>query len=321
MEASVIIPTYNRADKLRNCLRALSCQTHPATDFEVVVVIDGSTDGTLAMLASLPTPFSLRVVEQPNLGQPTALNHGVAESIGRVSIFLDDDMVVTPEFVTEHLRLHQQHDMTVGIGHITLTLPSHADWFARGFARGWSDHYEELNQGIRQPDWDDCYGGNMSAPRAAVLAIEGNVTDLKRGYDVELAYRLKQHGCSFQYLPNALGNQDESKGLRELAKDSELAGEGTVKLALRHPATAARLLGHWMKTPWTWLFVWQLLFLTNVSEGGMERLRRFVGKRGQSYGWFIFVNQYYFWKGVRRAAPEKAAWRQMTQFQKRGHFA
>ena len=57
MEASIIIPTYNRAEKLRSCLEALSKQTQPASDFEVIVVVDGSTDDTVEMLASLRDVF------------------------------------------------------------------------------------------------------------------------------------------------------------------------------------------------------------------------------------------------------------------------
>ncbi|HSL43688.1 MAG TPA: glycosyltransferase [Anaerolineales bacterium] len=321
MEASIIIPTYNRAEKLRNCLDALSSQTQPVPDFEVVVVVDGSTDGTLEMLASLETPFALQVIRQPNAGQPAALNRGAAESTGRTCIFLDDDIVVTPRFVAEHLCLHHERELVVGIGQITLTLLPDADWFARGFAQSWLDHYAAFNQGRRQPDWDDCYGGNMSVSRAAFLAVGGNVTDLRRGYDVELAYRLKEYGCSFEYLPEALGNQQESKGFRELAADAELAGEGSVALARRHPATEMKLFRHFYENRRSWILLWRFLSITHTSARGMERLQRLAGRRGESFEWFAFFSNYYFWRGVRRAAPERTAWKQMLQLKKRGNFA
>lgn len=320
MEASVIIPTYNRAEQLRRCLQALACQTYPATDFEAVVVVDGSADGTMDMLASLKTPFLMRVISQSNAGQPSALNRGLAVSTGRVSIFLDDDIVVTPQFLAEHVHLQQEYELVVGVGQIKLELPFDADWFARSFAHSWKNHYEELNRGERQPEWDECYGGNMSVPRTAVLAVGGNVTDLKRGYDVDLAYRLKRYGCSFVYLPEALGNQYQNKGLQELSRDSELAGEGSVELVRRHPDTETRLLGHIMRTGWAWIFLWQLLFSMNISARGMERLQKLLG-RGKSYKWFLFVDHYYFWKGVHRAAPERTGWKQLLPFQKRGNLA
>jgi glycosyltransferase involved in cell wall biosynthesis len=321
MEASVIIPTYNRAERLRRCLEALSGQTQPASDFEVIVVVDGSTDGTREMLASLVTPFALRVMHQPNSGQPAALNRGAAESKGWILIFLDDDIVVTPQFVAEHLHLHQTRDHVVGIGQLTLTLPPGADWYARGFAQGWREHYEAFNRAQRQPDWDDCYGGNMSVSRAVFMAVGGNATDLRRGYDVELAYRLKQSGCSFEYLPEALGNQFERKSFLELSRDSELAGEASAELARRYPATESKLFDDFEKHRRLWLLLWRVLWLADLSAQGLERLHWLAGRRGESFEWFVFFSNYYFWKGVRRAAPERADWKQTLPLKKRGNLA
>ena len=320
IEASIIIPTYNRCEKLQSCLIALSQQTQPASDFEVIVVVDGSTDGTLDMLARLETPFALRVIPQPNSGQPAALNRGAAESLGRVLIFLDDDILVVPQFVAEHLQVQQAADRVIGVGQLALTVPPEADWYARGFAKGWRAHYDALNQGKRQPGWDDCYGGNMSVSRAAFMAVGRNVTDLRRGYDVELAYRLHQYGCSFQYLPQALGNQVESKGFRQLSADSEFAGAASVELVRRHPATETTLFGDFQNNRRIWFLLWKLLWITDFSASGMARLQRLAGKRGESFEWFMFFSNYYFWKGVRRAAPERTTWRR-TILQKRGNLA
>ena len=311
MQASIIIPTYNRAEKLRSCLEALSDQTQPACDYEAVVVVDGSMDGSLEMLANLQTPFALRVLHQSNSGQPVALNRGAAASRGRISIFLDDDIIVTPRFVAEHLRLHHRRDWVVGIGQLTLTVPPGADWFASGFAKGWRDHYEEFNCGKRQPDWDDCYGGNMSVSRATFMAVGGNVIDLRRGYDVELAYRLKEYGCSFEYLPEALGNQVESKGFRELSADAEYAGEASVELARRHPLAETKLFGHFQKNRRIWILLWHLLSISKLSERWIDTFHRLAGRRGQSFEWFVFFSHYYFWRGLGRAAPERPTWKQM----------
>ncbi|HSJ86012.1 MAG TPA: glycosyltransferase [Anaerolineales bacterium] len=305
MEASVIIPTYNRAEKLRRCLTALSNQTQPASEFEAIVVADGCTDDTVNMLTTLKTPFALRVIQQPNSGQPVALNRGAAESRGRIMIFLDDDIVVTPRFVEEHLCLHRRRDQVVGIGQLALTLSPGADWFARGFAQSWRNHYDAFNSGKRQPDWDDCYGGNMSVCRAIFLEVGGNVTDLRRGYDVELAYRLKQLGCSVEYLPEALGNQYESKGFRELSADSELAGEASVELARRHPALRTRLLGPVHEHRRSWMLLWQIFSTVNLSKEMLNRLQWFINRRVDSFKWFAFFYHYYFWKGMQHALSQR----------------
>jgi hypothetical protein len=152
------------------------------------------------------------------------------------------------------------------------------------------------------------------------MALGGNVTDLRRAYDVELAYRLKQYGCSFEYLPEALGNQYENKGFRELSVDSEFSGEASVELVRRYPATEKRLLGHIQETRRAWMLLWRLLSIINLSAKGMERLHRLARRQGQSFEWFVFFNHYYVWRGVRRAAPQRAGWRQMV-FKKRGNLA
>jgi GT2 family glycosyltransferase len=222
--------------------------------------------------------------------------------------------------VAEHIRLHQTRDQVIGIGQLTLIISPNADWFTRGFAEGWRHHYDEFNRGTRRPDWDDCYGGNMSVSRALFMAVGGNTTTLRRGYDVELAYRLKQYGCSFEYLPEALGNQYESKGFRELSADSEFAGEASVALARRHPATETKLFGHFQKNRISWLLLWHLLLISNLSEQGMERLHHLAGRCNESFQWYVFFNHYYFWRGVRRVAPERTAWKQII-LKKWGHPA
>ena len=76
IELSVIIPTYNRKESLLRTLNALNRQTFPSERFEVVVISDGSTDGTPAAIAEVAMGFTLRFVEQANQGPSVARNHG-----------------------------------------------------------------------------------------------------------------------------------------------------------------------------------------------------------------------------------------------------
>jgi len=312
IEASIIIPTYNRVEKLRDCLESLWPQAQAGVDFDVVVVVDGSTDGTLDMLAGLHSPFGLRVIAQPNRGQPAALNCGAQQAAGRICIFLDDDMQVTPRFLIEHLRLHRSNERAVGVGQITLSLPPEADWFARLFAQVWRSHYAELNEGPRHPDWEDCYGGNMSVSRLAFLDVGGNAEDLKRGYDIELAYRLEQHGCSIEYIQDAIANQRESKSFRELSADAGLAGEASVELSRRHPPMLPKLLGKYRENSPASIHLWRLFWSAYLSVESLERLRRFSGKRTETLRWYRFFYNYSFWKGVRRAVSNRDEWKRIT---------
>lgn len=71
---SVVIATFNRAPMLKRCLEQLACQDVNRTDYEVIVVNDGSTD---VLLAGMDAPYSLRVLAEENAGQALALNAGV----------------------------------------------------------------------------------------------------------------------------------------------------------------------------------------------------------------------------------------------------
>lgn len=307
---TIIIPTYNRAERLQACLDALSRQTQPACDYEVIVVVDGSTDETVEKLAGLTTPYRLTVLYQANQGQHIARNHGVSHASGRYCLFLDDDIMAEPQLVAEHIRLHSQQANVVGIGQITISIRE-TDWFTQRFAQGWRAHYERLGQSGCVPSWDDCYGGNMSVARSLFLEVGGFANDIRRSHDIELGYRLERHGLSFVYLPQAVGHQDERKGSRELFADAEKAGAAWITLSERYPTLHPQLLGPfgdasareallreflwWSRTP-PWLLAW---------VGSMMPQERWAAK------WYRFIHTYSYWRGVRRRIPDRDARQRM----------
>jgi glycosyltransferase involved in cell wall biosynthesis len=100
---SVVIPTHNRARLLERALRSVSSQTF--TDFEAIVVDDGSTDATQQTLASR-RPFPFRVVTHERArGVAAARNRGVAEAAGEFVVFLDDDDELHPNALR---RIHER---------------------------------------------------------------------------------------------------------------------------------------------------------------------------------------------------------------------
>lgn len=104
---SVIIPSYNGAHKLGNILDALAEQDFTA--FEVLVVLDGSTDESEELLEKRTgDPFPLRIVEQENKGRAGARNRGAAEAKADILLFFDDDMRPQPGVVNAHYRFHNQ---------------------------------------------------------------------------------------------------------------------------------------------------------------------------------------------------------------------
>ena len=102
MEVSIIIATFNRRLLLERTLPSLLRQDFPADRYEVIVVVDGSTDGTLDFLRAVAHRGNLRVIEQPNLGQAAAINAGLQKSLGKMLLFLDDDILCGSTLVAEH---------------------------------------------------------------------------------------------------------------------------------------------------------------------------------------------------------------------------
>ena len=84
--------------------------------------------------------------------------------------------------------------MTIGIGALTQQPVRANDWYAHAFARGWSEHYEELER--REARWTDCYGANFSFPPPTLREIGGFSIDLAVAEDFDIAFRLWQAGCA-----------------------------------------------------------------------------------------------------------------------------
>lgn len=104
---SVVIPTRNRLPLLRHCLRSLEHQDAPAQQHEIIVVDDGSTDGTRAFLDGWRSECASTVLHLPQAsGRSRARNRGLDEASGEVVAFLDGDVIAPPTLISTHRRHH-----------------------------------------------------------------------------------------------------------------------------------------------------------------------------------------------------------------------
>ncbi len=115
---SVVVATYNRAELIQRLLHQLARQTLPASDFEVVVVDDGSREPVAPVLEQLELPYGLRVETQANAGAAAARHRGVLAARGEVVLITDDDMQVAEDFLARHLARHPRGSRNVVIGGI-----------------------------------------------------------------------------------------------------------------------------------------------------------------------------------------------------------
>ncbi|MEJ7811831.1 MAG: glycosyltransferase, partial [Gemmatimonadaceae bacterium] len=201
IELSVIIVARSRGEPLRACLEALARQGEPATDVEVIVVLDQSAGGVpraqpaLTALAALAAPYSLRVVECGGGGradgQAAALNAGAGAAAGAYCLFLDDDVVAGPGLLAEHLRVQRERGGAVGVGDLALTAAPGIDAFSRYCVERWDDARSPLRQGQRLPSFADCDAGHLSVPREAFTRAGGFASDMRGGEGAELACRVQ----------------------------------------------------------------------------------------------------------------------------------
>ncbi|MEW4282643.1 glycosyltransferase family 2 protein [Priestia koreensis] len=123
---SVIIPSYNKDPLLRLTLEAFEHQTYQP--FEVILVDDGSTDGTFAYCARYKPDYAFTYIRHTeNKGRSQARNVGIQKAKGDVLIFLDSEMVVMPDFIQQHAKHHRNHSNRLVTGALyTRTLYTYA---------------------------------------------------------------------------------------------------------------------------------------------------------------------------------------------------
>jgi GT2 family glycosyltransferase len=201
---TVVVPTFNRRSRLQRLVAGLDRAHRAGSDFDVVVAVDGSTDGTLELLDSLTPAFRLEIIVQPNGGPAAARNAAIAAATGEVLVFLDDDVVPVDHLIERHLAIQRRDPLAVVTGPMVpppgTVLPPWLLWEARTLQK----QYDAMRIGRFQPTARQFYTANASVRRAAVVAAGGFDERLTRAEDVELAYRLADRGARFYFDEQAV---------------------------------------------------------------------------------------------------------------------
>jgi GT2 family glycosyltransferase len=200
---SVVTPTFDRRASLERLLGSLARQLFPADDFEVIVVDDGSSDGTVDHLRRARYPFALKFAQQPHRGPASARNLGVAQATGRLVLFLDDDVIAPPALVAQHVKAHAASPDSVVIGPMSppegWRRPSWIRWEEAKLRR----QYDAMVAGVYRCTPRQLFTANASLPRDRFLASGGFDPAFIRAEDVELGYRLRDLGMRFVFEPAA----------------------------------------------------------------------------------------------------------------------
>ncbi len=226
---SVIIPTYNRKEVLRRTLWGYVAQTSPNLIHEILVVDDGSTDGTRSVIEQMQpvSPFQLQYCWQPNRGPAAARNRGMEGVTTPLALFADDDMIPHPDLVAIHVRQHQQNpELFVAVlGHVKwwpeLRPTPFMEWYGKAgplFAFGQFRENREL-------DSQYFYSCNLSLKTEFFTAFGkfDERFDMAAYEDTELGFRLSKAGLRLLYSPQAVAYHHQFFTFAEACRKTERA--------------------------------------------------------------------------------------------------
>ena len=279
---SVVIPTYNRRPILEKCLLALEKQQTsgtPVERYEVVVVDDGSTDGTPTWLRENTDRFAhVRLIEQVHGGPAEGRNRGVEHARGDVIVFIDSDLVVTPVFLAKHAEALQQSWSRTGD---RLCFTYGAVINTANFEEPTKERHK-----LRDLSWAYFATGNVAIDRS-ILQRSGLFDTGFRLYgweDLELGERLRRMRVRLIKCPDAVGyHWHPALSLDQIPRLIEVEGE-RARMGLlfyrKHPTRRVRFI---IQFTWLHRILWELLTLGGlINEKTLLPLLRWLIRRGYS---------------------------------------
>ena len=193
---SVIVPTYNRVDRIGYCLHALRRQDC-RSPFEIIVVDDGSTDDTVQFVSQFS---GIQVISQENAGPAAARNRGVQAASGEIVLFTDDDCEPFSNWLTEMLKAFSDSEVAGAKGVYRSRQP---ELIARFVQLEYEDRYRRM-AGRSSIDFIDTYSAAFRRDKF----IEGGGYDTSFPVacceDSELSYRMAARGWKMVFVETAI---------------------------------------------------------------------------------------------------------------------
>jgi cellulose synthase/poly-beta-1,6-N-acetylglucosamine synthase-like glycosyltransferase/peptidoglycan/xylan/chitin deacetylase (PgdA/CDA1 family) len=224
---SVIVPAYDESAGIEAAVRSLLASDHPV---EIIVVDDGSTDGTADLVESLRLP--VRVIRRPNAGKPAALNTGLAAATFDLVVMVDGDTVFEPDTVRTIVQPFA--DPRVG------AVSGNAKVVNRGGMLGRWQHIEYVvgfNLDRRLFDLAECMPtvpGAVGAFRRQALLDLGGVSDVTLAEDTDLTMALCRAGWRVVYEEGAKAWTEAPASLNALWRQRYRWCYGTLQAMWKH---------------------------------------------------------------------------------------
>jgi len=223
-KVSVIIPALNEGRVIGRCLESLQHLDFPRDQFEVIVVDNGSTDGTARIIDSYTSELNLRRVERKNVRISALRNFGAYLAQGEIFAFLDADCLAPREWLTNAISLIGDQPAGVIGGHCQI--PEKSSWVARA----WYPDERINKRGIVQY----IPSGNLVVPRSQFSSVGGFDETLETNEDYEFCQRICKAGYSVRAFPELnVVHLGVPQTVSEFYRRNRWHGKHVVKVFLR----------------------------------------------------------------------------------------
>ena len=224
---SVVVALYNAEKTLDECLKSLAHLDYP--DYEVIVVNDGSTDGSQAIIDRYP---QFRSIAGENGGVSAARNRGLNAATGEIVAYIDSDAYADPHWL-HYLAASFAESDVVGVGGPNLVPPSD-EWVAKCVYRSPGGPTQVMLDDVAAEHIPGC---NMAFYREALMEI-GGFDEIYRaaGDDVDICWRLLEQGHRLGFSPSAVVWHHRRPSARAYWRQQVGYGMAESLLERRHPA-------------------------------------------------------------------------------------
>jgi GT2 family glycosyltransferase len=310
---TVAIASRRRRRQLQALLEGIAAEIEAdsclSEGLDVVVVLDGSVDGSSRMVRRLRFPVPIRVLWQRHQGLATARNAALKAAAGELVWFLDDDLVPAPGLVARHRAAHGGTTKRIVVG--PCAIPE--DWRVHPTVREfWDERLEFLASHGRIPAFNYFSAANTSGAVTTFLAVGGFDAGF-RGYgseDYELAVRLLQAGADLLFDPKAIAWHRPAWGVISGCLRQFSEGRNQIRLVTAHPETFDEMFPRYPPhRPYTVIRKLRLQRFPNVLAAGALGLIALAafeskvsdGRRRKMLNW---ANGTAFVAGVARHDPD-----------------
>jgi len=237
---TALVCTYNRADLLEKVLASLEQQTLPQSMFEVVLINDGSVDQTADIVKAYEQRLPMRYFHQENAGLAAAKNYGIRHATAPLVLFMDDDDEASPRLLEEHLKAHRKYpDENFAVLGYTDLESSVARQPLMHFVTEVGCYlfsYASLGDGAVL-DYTYFWGGRSSC-KTGFLREHGIFNPVFRFgcEDIELGYRLSEHGLKVVYHKPAASTMIRALSLDDFFNRLIRQGESQYTFSQMHEA-------------------------------------------------------------------------------------